>query len=258
MPLRLLGSFFHIAMNGNAAADKIFRLIDLEEDVTEKSESIGGESEEVTFVNVSFSYDSEKEVLSGINLRAGHGLTALVGESGCGKSTMTLLLLGDRTSDTGQILLGNTLIEELDAKVLRRKITRIRHDSYLFAGTVRENLLMGKGDATENQMREALREVNLLDFVEESGGLDFVLLEKASNLSGGQNEETALARALLHDTPIYIFDEATSNVDVESENDIMKVVRKLSNIKTVILISHRLANVVSADQIYVLKNGRIA
>ena len=257
LPLRLLGSFFHIAMNGNAAADKIFHLIDLEEDVTEKSESIGGESEEVTFVNVSFSYDSEKEVLSGINLRAGHGLTALVGESGCGKSTMTLLLMGDRTADTGQILLGNTSIEELDAKVLRRKITRIRHDSYLFAGTIRENLLMGKGDATENQMREALREVNLLDFVEESGGLDFVLLEKASNLSGGQKQRLALARALLHDTPIYIFDEATSNVDVESENDIMKVVRKLSNTKTVILISHRLANVVSADQIYVLKNGRI-
>ena len=148
-------------------------------------------------------------------------------------------------------------IDKMDLKALRRKITRIRHDSYLFAGTIRENLLMGKEDATETQMKEALREVNLSDFVEKSGGLDFVLLEKASNLSGGQKQRLSLARALLHDTPIYIFDEATSNVDVESENDIMAVVRKLAKTKTVLLISHRLANVVSADQIYVLKDGMI-
>ena len=165
--------------------------------------------------------------------------------------------MGDRRADEGQIFIGDMPIDKMDLKALRRKITRIRHDSYLFAGTIRENLLMGKEDATETQMKEALREVNLLDFVEKSGGLDFVLLEKASNLSGGQKQRLSLARALLHDTPIYIFDEATSNVDVESENDIMAVVRKLAKTKTVLLISHRLANVVSADQIYVLKDGMI-
>ena len=257
LPLRLLGSFFHIAMNGNAAADKIFRLVDLEEDQGEKSAQMEGESEEIAFSNVSFSYEAKKKVLEGISFRAGHGLTALVGESGCGKSTTTLLLMGDRRADEGQIFIGDMPIDKMDLKALRRKITRIRHDSYLFAGTIRENLLMGKEDATETQMKEALREVNLLDFVEKSGGLDFVLLEKASNLSGGQKQRLSLARALLHDTPIYIFDEATSNVDVESENDIMAVVRKLAKTKTVLLISHRLANVVSADQIYVLKDGMI-
>ena len=257
LPLRLLGSFFHIAMNGNAAADKIFRLVDLEEDQGEKSAQMEGESDEIAFSNVSFSYEAKKKVLEGISFRAGHGLTALVGESGCGKSTTTLLLTGDRRADEGQIFIGDMPIDKMDLKALRRKITRIRHDSYLFAGTIRENLLMGKEDATETQMKEALREVNLLDFVEKSGGLDFVLLEKASNLSGGQKQRLSLARALLHDTPIYIFDEATSNVDVESENDIMAVVRKLAKTKTVLLISHRLANVVSADQIYVLKDGMI-
>lgn len=257
LPLRLLGSFFHIAMNGNAAADKIFRLVDLEEDQGEKSAEMEGESDEIAFSNVSFSYEAKKKVLEGISFRAGHGLTALVGESGCGKSTTTLLLMGDRRADEGQIFIGDIPIDKMDLKALRRKITRIRHDSYLFAGTIRENLLMGKEDATETQMKEALREVNLSDFVEKSGGLDFVLLEKASNLSGGQKQRLSLARALLHDTPIYIFDEATSNVDVESENDIMAVVRKLAKTKTVLLISHRLANVVSADQIYVLKDGMI-
>lgn len=257
LPLRLLGSFFHIAMNGNAAADKIFRLVDLEEDQGEKSAEMEGESDEIAFSNVSFSYEAKKKVLEGISFRAGHGLTALVGESGCGKSTTTLLLMGDRRADEGQIFIGDMPIDKMDLKALRRKITRIRHDSYLFAGTIRENLLMGKEDATETQMKEALREVNLSDFVEKSGGLDFVLPEKASNLSGGQKQRLSLARALLHDTPIYIFDEATSNVDVESENDIMAVVRKLAKTKTVLLISHRLANVVSADQIYVLKDGMI-
>ena len=257
LPLRLLGSFFHIAMNGNAAADKIFRLVDLEEDQGEKSAEMEGESDEIAFSNVSFSYEAKKKVLEGISFRAGHGLTALVGESGCGKSTTTLLLMGDRRVDEGQIFIGDMPIDKMDLKALRRKITRIRHDSYLFAGTIRENLLMGKEDATETQMKEALREVNLLDFVEKSGGLDFVLLEKASNLSGGQKQRLSLARALLHDTPLYIFDEATSNVDVESENDIMAVVRKLAKTKTVLLISHRLANVVSAAQIYVLKDGMI-
>ena len=149
-------------------------------------------------------------------------------------------------------------MEKISPKALRKKVTRIRHDSYLFAGTIRENLLMGNENATETDMKSALEKVHLLDFVEKSGGLDYILQEKASNLSGGQKQRLALARAILHDSDIYIFDEATSNVDVESENQIMEVVRELAKTKTVLLISHRLANVVSADKIYVLKDGKVA
>ena len=256
LPLRLLGSFFHIAMNGNAAADKIFRLVDLtEEEKEEQAEEISGD--EIAFAGVDFSYDEEKQILSGIALRAGHGLTALVGESGCGKSTITSIIMGDYLADSGEVTIDGIDLQMISPKALRKKVTRIRHDSYLFAGTIRENLLMGKENATEEEMRNALKKVHLLDFVEKSGGLDYILQEKASNLSGGQKQRLALARAILHDSAIYIFDEATSNVDVESENQIMEVVRELAKTKTVLLISHRLANVVSADKIYVLKDGRI-
>lgn len=256
LPLRLLGSFFHIAMNGNAAADKIFRLVDLtEEEKEEQEEEISGD--EIAFAGVDFSYDEEKQILSGIALQAGHGLTALVGESGCGKSTITSIIMGDYLADSGEVTIDGIDLQMISPKALRKKVTRIRHDSYLFAGTIRENLLMGKENATEEEMRNALKKVHLLDFVEKSGGLDYILQEKASNLSGGQKQRLALARAILHDSAIYIFDEATSNVDVESENQIMEVVRELAKTKTVLLISHRLANVVSADKIYVLKDGRI-
>lgn len=257
LPLRLLGSFFHIAMNGNAAADKIFRLVDLEEE-PENGQNSGIEaSDEIVFEQVAFSYEEEKQILHDLSFTAGHGLTALVGESGCGKSTATLLLMGDQRAKSGRILLGGIEVGDWNRRKLYQKVTRIRHDSYLFAGTIRENLRMGKENATEQEMFAVLQEVNLLDFVEKNGGLDFVIQEKASNISGGQKQRLALARALLHDSPVYIFDEATSNVDVESENDIMAVVRKLAKTKTVLLISHRLANVVSADQIYVLKDGKI-
>ena len=257
LPLRLLGSFFHIAMNGNAAADKIFRLVDLEEEeVEEQTEEIIGN--EVCFSEVDFSYEKDKQILSGITLQAEHGLTALVGESGCGKSTITSILMGDNFVDSGRVTIGGVVLEKISPKALRKKVTRIRHDSYLFAGTIRENLLMGNENATETDMKSALEKVHLLDFVEKSGGLGYILQEKASNLSGGQKQRLALARAILHDSDIYIFDEATSNVDVESENQIMEVVRELAKTKTVLLISHRLANVVSADKIYVLKGGKVA
>ena len=180
-----------------------------------------------------------------------------MGESGCGKSTVTALIMGEQKPENGSIQIGDADMSRITPEQLRKKITRIRHDSYLFAGTIRENLQMGKEDATEEEMFLALEQVNLRSFVEKSGGLDFVLQEKAANLSGGQKQRLALARALLHDSDIYIFDEATSNVDVESENDIMAAVHRLAETKTVLLISHRLANVVAANQIYVLKDGKV-
>lgn len=256
LPLRLLGSFFHIAMNGNAAADKIFRLVDLPEEA-EKEQTVSNWGNTISLEHVCFSYEPGETVLSDISLQAKAGLTALVGESGCGKSTITALIMGEKKPEQGSICIGGLEETQIPVEELRKKVTRIRHDSYLFAGTVRENLQMGKEDATEEEMFAALRQVKLFDFVQENGGLDYVLQEKAANLSGGQKQRLALARALLHDSEIYIFDEATANVDVESENDIMEVVKELAKNRTVLLISHRLANVVSADQIYVLKDGTV-
>lgn len=257
LPLRLLGSFFHIAMNGNAVADKIFRLIDLEEELVKEAVNDISEEKGISMEKVVFSYEPGETILQDITVEAKRGLTALVGESGCGKSTITALIMGEQKPQQGRIQIGGVEQSQISSENLRKRITRIRHDSYLFAGTIRENLKMGKEDATEEEMCVALKQVNLLEYVTENGGLDYVLLEKASNLSGGQKQRLALARALLHNSEIYIFDEATSNVDVESENDIMEVVKELAKTKTVLLISHRLANVVAADRIYVLKDGKV-
>ena len=257
LPLRLLGSFFHIAMNGNAAADKIFRLIDLEEEPVKEAVNDISVEKGIFLEKVGFAYEPGETILQDITIEAKRGLTALVGESGCGKSTITALIMGEQKPQQGRIQIGGVEQSQISSENLRKRITRIRHDSYLFAGTIRENLKMGKENATEEEMCAALKQVNLLEFVTENGGLDYVLLEKASNLSGGQKQRLALARALLHNSDIYIFDEATSNVDVESENDIMEVVKELAKTKTVLLISHRLANVVAADRIYVLKDGKV-
>lgn len=257
LPLRLLGSFFHIAMNGNAAADKIFRLIDLEEEPVKEAVNDISVEKGIFLEKVGFAYEPGETILQDITVEAKRGLTALVGESGCGKSTITALIMGEQKPQQGRIQIGGVEQSQISSENLRKRITRIRHDSYLFAGTIRENLKMGKEDATEEEMCVALKQVNLLEYVTENGGLDYVLLEKASNLSGGQKQRLALARALLHNSEIYIFDEATSNVDVESENDIMEVVKELAKTKTVLLISHRLANVVAADRIYVLKDGKV-
>lgn len=263
LPLRQLGSFFHIAMNGNAAADKIFRLLDTPEnqeiDLEASKDGIGKLKNdfELSVNHISFSYEKEKEILTDLNFTAKCGLTALVGESGCGKSTITSLIMKENKENSGTITIGNMRLDKITELELHRMITRIKHDSYLFAGSIRDNLLMAKPDATDSEIYEALKRVQLLDFVNENGGIDYILKEKASNISGGQKQRLALARVLLHDTPVYIFDEATSNVDVESENAIMEVVRGLSKHKTVLLISHRLANVVTADQIYMMSNGQI-
>ena len=256
IPMRQLGSFFHIAMNGMVAGQKIFRLLDLPEAEEKKADCPKGD---IVCRDLHFSYDNDREILSGVNMTFKRGaFTAIVGESGCGKSTISAILTGRNKGYGGSVSVGETELSEIREADLMENITYISHQSYLFKGTVRDNLLMGKPDASDSELWEVLERVNLADFVRNEKGLDTGLSEKASNLSGGQCQRLALARALLHDSPIYIFDEATSNIDVESENDIMNEIQNLAESKTVILISHRLVNVVKADAIYVMVNGKIA
>ncbi|MCB6994140.1 ABC transporter ATP-binding protein/permease [bacterium 210820-DFI.6.37] len=258
LPLRMLGSFFHIAMNGNAAADKIFRLLDMEEQP--KGESLEFPEGDISFKKVGFSYeDGERQILEQVELRFKAGsMTALVGESGCGKSTIASLLMGERDGYQGEICIGDeTELRQIAEDVRLKNMTRINHSGYIFKGTVEENLRMGNEAASAANMLKVLRQVDLYRDFEKRGGLSMKLSERGENLSGGQRQRLALARALLHDSQVYVFDEATSNVDVESENKIMEVVEALSREKTVILISHRLANVVCAGKIYVMDQGSI-
>lgn len=258
IPMRQLGSFFHIAMNGMAASDKIFRLLDLEETKPEITESFPS-GHTIRCSGLSFSYEPDREILHSVDLTFPQGsFTALVGESGCGKSTLASILMGRNKGYAGSVSVGGVPLSSIQEESLLRNITYISHQSYLFKGTVRENLLMGKPGASDEELWAVLSRVNLAEFLKAEQGLDTRLLEKASNLSGGQCQRLALARALLHDSPVYIFDEATSNIDVESENDIMREIHELAKSKTVILVSHRLANVVGADHIYVLDHGIVA
>lgn len=258
IPMRQLGSFFHIAMNGMAASDKIFRLLDLEETKPEITESFPS-GHTIRCSGLSFSYEPDREILHSVDLTFPQGsFTALVGESGCGKSTLASILMGRNKGYTGSVSVGGVPLSSIQEESLLRNITYISHQSYLFKGTVRENLLMGKPGASDEELWAVLSRVNLAEFLKAEQGLDTRLLEKASNLSGGQCQRLALARALLHDSPVYIFDESTSNIDVESENDIMREIHELAKSKTVILVSHRLANVVGADHIYVLDHGIVA
>ena len=259
IPLRLLGSFFHIAMNGMAASDKIFAILDLEEPkegnliLNEKKESLS-----ISIENLHFAYEKEREILKDISMDIPSGnFISIVGKSGCGKSTITGLIAGRNKGFSGSIKIEGLPLEDIKESSLMENIVQIGHDSYLFKGTVRENLLAAKIEATDEQLEEVLEQVNLLGFLKEQEGLDTKLQEQASNLSGGQKQRLAIARALLKDAPIYIFDEATSNIDVESEELIMNVVRNLAKVKTVILISHRLANVVDSDRIYFMDQGVI-
>ncbi len=257
IPLRLLGSYFHIAMNGMAASDKIFGLLDLEE--PEKGNAhISGEKANLSLTDVSFSYETDREILKGVSLDMLAGsFISLVGESGCGKSTIAGLLVGRNKGYKGEIMVGGKPVFDIPESELMQYVTVVRHNSYLFKGTVEENLRMAKADATTEEMKAVLSRVNLLAFLENQEGLGTKLLEKAGNLSGGQCQRLALARALLHDTPVYIFDEATSNIDAESEEQIMKVIHELAKSKTILLISHRLSNVTESDCIYMLKSGMI-
>ena len=279
IPLRLLGSFFHIAMNGMAASDKIFAILDLPEgdDGKAELESVGVSKENIAgsenaigkaagavnglaveFRKVHFNYEEDREILKGVSLEIPAGsFVSLVGESGCGKSTLAGILSGRNKGFKGSVTIGGVALEDVSEASLMRNVTLIRHNSYLFKGTVADNLRMSKPEATETEMRAVLERMNLMAFLDTQQGLETPLLEQGSNLSGGQRQRLALARALLHDSPVYIFDEATSNIDVESEELIMDVIRQLAETRTVLLISHRLANVVSSDCIYMLDQGLI-
>ena len=257
IPLRLLGSFFHIAMNGMAASDKIFALLDLPEPKKKEIE-LGKEPMTIQLEGVQFAYEKERDILEGVTVElSGGSFTSLVGTSGCGKSTIAGILMGRNKGYRGNITIQGQELSEVSEKSLMDHITLVSHNSYLFKGTVRENLKMGKAGASEEEMCAVLEKVNLLGFLQEQQGLDTPILERGSNFSGGQCQRLALARALLHDTPVYIFDEATSNIDMESEEMIMEVIRGLAKTKTILLISHRLANVVESDRIYMLEKGHV-
>ncbi|MEH2933180.1 ABC transporter ATP-binding protein/permease [Acutalibacter sp. KK004] len=257
IPMRQLGSFFHIAMNGMAASEKIFRLLDLPD--PERGTAPFPKDCSITCTSLGFAYEPDRPILHGIELAVPKGgFTAIVGESGCGKSTVAGLLMGRNRDYTGSIQIGGVELTDIAEANLMESITYISHQSYLFKGTVRENLQMGRPDATDDELWAALEKVKLDGFLRQEKGLDTPLTEQGANLSGGQRQRLALARALLHDSPVYIFDEATSNIDVESENDIMEEIHRLAREKTVILISHRLANVTGADNIYVVEKGHVA
>lgn len=269
IPMRQLGSFFHIAMNGMAASDKIFRLLDLP-DSDSAFVHVGGKGAgkkvlcptdaDIVCEKLSFAYkdNPDNDTIKGVDITFGKGkLTALVGESGCGKSTISAILMGRNKGYRGHINVGGIELSDISEESLLKNITYISHQSFLFKGTVKDNLLMAKPDATDNELWEVLDKVNLSDFLKSENGLDTRLSEGAGNFSGGQRQRLALARALLHDSPYYIFDEATSNIDVESEDVIMEQITKLASDRTVILISHRLANVKNADAIYVLDKGNV-
>ena len=256
IPMRQLGSFFHIAMNGMAASEKIFRFLELPE--APKKAAKFPRNAEIVCENLRFSYEAGREILKGMDLRIPRGrFVAIAGESGCGKSTVASILMGRNRGYKGTIRIGDIELSDIAERSLMQNITYISHNSYLFKGTIRENLLMGNPNATEDEMWAVLEQTNLAAFLRNEEGLDTKLAEKASNLSGGQCQRLALARALLHDSPVYIFDEATSNIDVESENDIMEQILLLAKKKSVLLISHRLANITKADMIYAMEQGEV-
>ena len=256
IPMRQLGSFFHIAMNGMAAIDKIFKILDLE--VPEVKTLELPPSGSIKVENLSFSYDEDKNVLNDISIEiADRGMVSLVGASGSGKSTMASLLMKRSKNYSGKIFVGETDFNEISEKSVMENITYISHSSYIFKGTVRDNLLMAKADAKDEELWEVLKKTNLADFFESDDGLDFQIAEAGGNLSGGQKQRLALARGLLHDSRFYIFDESTSNIDVESEEVILEQIKELAKYKGVLMISHRLANVVSSDKIFVLEKGQL-
>ena len=256
IPMRQLGSFFHIAMNGMAASEKIFRLLDLPE---ERRGVLPCPEGDIVCRDLRFAYEPGQEVLHGVDLTLPTGgLTAIVGVSGCGKSTVAGILMGRNTGYGGSVTIGGTELRDIAEESLLRHITYVSYQSYLFKGTVRENLQMAAPTADDAQLWQVLEQVRLADFLRSQQGLDTPIAERGSDLSGGQRQRLALARALLHDTPVYLFDEATSNIDVESENEIMAQIHRLARTKTVLLISHRLANVTDAGCIYVLEGGHLA
>lgn len=260
IPLRLLGSFFHVAMNGVAASDKIFELLDSKEREKNIIEDISDlDKININLNDVTFSYDSKRDVLKNVSLNIKNkGFTAIVGRSGSGKSTIANLLLNTYEVNKGEIMFNNTNLNNISFDDIYEKIMLINTNSYIFNGTILDNLKIAKEDLTDNEIQYALELSNLKSFVDGlKDGINTKVGEGGSLLSGGQKQRLALARAVLSNREIYIFDEATSNVDVESEEIILDAINKLAKEKTVIVISHRLANVKNADVIYVLDNGEI-
>ncbi|MBE5834483.1 MAG: ABC transporter ATP-binding protein/permease [Butyrivibrio sp.] len=258
LPMRRLGSYFHVAMNGMAASDRIFRFLS-EDEPKEKDLVLPEQGLDIQLENIDFKYDDAKEVLSDISMEMPEGsFTGIVGESGSGKSTIASLIMGKNSIEHGSLTIAGKKINEVNEESLFRTINYVGINSTFFKGTVRDNLLLADGSATDEKLWQVLSQCNIDAFFREEKGLDTELTENAGNLSGGQRQRLALARAILHNAKIYIFDEATSNIDITSEEIILEEIRKLAKTKTVIVITHRLANVIDADRIYCLESGHIA
>ena len=257
LPMRRLGSYFHVAMNGMAASDRIFRFLS-EDEPKEKDLVLPEQGLDIQLENIDFKYDDAKKVLSNISMEMPEGsFTGIVGESGSGKSTIASLIMGKNSIEHGSLTIAGKKINEVNEESLFRTINYVGINSTFFKGTVRDNLLLADGSATDEKLWQVLSQCNIDAFFREEKGLDTELTENAGNLSGGQRQRLALARAILHNAKIYIFDEATSNIDITSEEIILEEIRKLAKTKTVIVITHRLANVIDADRIYCLESGHI-
>ena len=255
LPLRAFGSAFHIAMNGASAGNKILSLL-AQPDPVWGSETV--DNTEITVKDVTFSYDGTRDVLKHASMNFGStGMYAIVGESGSGKSTVVNLLLGAYHPQQGSILIGNKPLETLSRESYYSHISVVSYNTYIFNETIRQNFMLAKADVTEDEIFTALKKVNLYDFIIENGGLDKVITEDAANISGGQKQRLALAINLVANKDIYIFDEATSNINIESEAIIMNNIKELSKEKSAIVISHRLANVIVADTIYYIEDGEV-
>ena len=256
LPMRRLGSLFHTAMNGMAASRRMFSILDTPEPERGNVELDGRGDIELSGVGYAY---GDRTVLDGANATIVRGsLVALVGESGGGKSTLAGIISGRKDAYRGSVRIGGVELRDATAASLMRAVTLVPTNGYLFAGTLRENLLLAKPDATDAELLHALDRTRVAAFVQANGGLDMAINEGGTNLSGGQRQRVCMARALLHDSPIYVFDEATSNVDAASEAAIGEVIASLAGDHTVIVVAHRLSTIVDADQILVLERGRIA